>query len=161
MPCWFQCQWMSAVILKWAAAVAVSDYGVVLISSLEIIFCILSYLHLGWNDWSVFWFIHKFLIDLWEWGRLHHPQRSYNTKHRQIKPAKRQVRKDIDQSFKAWIQSYEILWSCNRNSMLMNQCRRPLTLKLAWHVIDPANWIGYLLIPLPTATKQKHTLHFH
>ncbi len=144
MPCGFQCQWMSAVILKWMAAVAVSDYGVVLISSLESIFCILSYLHLGWNDWCVFWFVHKFLIDLWEWGRLHHPQRSYNTKRRPIIPTKMQIRKDTKNTFKAWNQNYAIIWHCNSSHPLQNHCRHPLKLKSAWHIVYPTNCLWCL-----------------
>ena len=42
------------MIFEWMTAVAVSYYGVVLISGFESIFCIFSYLHLGWVDWSAF-----------------------------------------------------------------------------------------------------------
>ena len=80
----------------------------------------------------------------------------YQPKSRQIKPTKLWVRKDIDHSFKAWNPNYAIIWNCNSSHQLENQCSRPLTLKWAWYV-NPAKWIRYFLIPLPTASRQKHT----
>ena len=82
-------------------------------------------------DLSAFWFVLKFLIDLWEWGPLCHPQRSYTTKCRQIFPTKLPIRKDTKNAFKVWNQNYAIIGSCNSNCLLKNHWRSLLTSKHA------------------------------
>ena len=82
-------------------------------------------------DLSAFSFVLKFLIDLWEWGPLWHPQRSYTTKCRQTLPTKLQTRKDTKNAFKVWNQNYAIIRSCNSYCLLKNHLRGLFTSKHA------------------------------
>ena len=92
---------MSAVILKWMAAVAVSDYGVVLISSFESFFCIFSYLHFGWNDWSAFCVVRSFRMMKAPSLSKINEKFMYKPKPTPIISTKVQVRKDTKNTFKA------------------------------------------------------------
>ena len=58
MPCWFQCQWMSAVIHKHTVSVAASEYFIALNSSLERLIYIFSHMPFGRLDLSAFWFLY-------------------------------------------------------------------------------------------------------
>ena len=89
------------MILKWAAAVAVSDYGLVLISSFESIYCIFSHLHLCWIDWSAFCVVRSLRMMKAPSLSKINEKFMYKPKHTPSIPTKMQVRKDTKTNFKA------------------------------------------------------------
>ena len=89
------------MIFESMTVVAVSYYGVVLISSFESIFCIFSYLHFGWNDWSAFCVVRSLRMMKAPSLSKINEKFMYKPKHTPIIPTKMQVRKDTKNTFKA------------------------------------------------------------